>query len=74
MNNLITFQRALSPELPAYLQSMSQDPQSRPRASSTRNVQLRSVFVGQVSNLPEDRGDSYMEAEVRVSLPSAGQT
>lgn len=57
MNKLITFQQAFRPKLRAYLQSMSQDPQSRPRSPTTRNVQLRSIFVGQVSNLPQERGD-----------------
>lgn len=55
MNKLITFHRAWSSKLRAYLQSVSQDPQSRPRPPSTRNVQLRRVFVGQVRNLPEER-------------------
>lgn len=34
-----------------YLQSMSKDPQSRFRSSSTCHIQLRCVFIGQVSNL-----------------------
>lgn len=34
---------------------MSQDPQSGPGPPATRDIQLGSIFVGQVSNLPEER-------------------
>lgn len=38
-----------------YLKSMSKDPQSRPGSSSTGNVQLWCVFIGQISNLLKTR-------------------
>lgn len=34
-----------------YLQSMSKDPQSGPGSSSTGHIQLRCIFIGQISNL-----------------------
>lgn len=34
-----------------YLQSVSKDPQRRPGSSSTGHIQLRCVFIGQISNL-----------------------
>lgn len=47
-----------------YLQSMSKDPQSRPGSSSTGNIQLRSIFIGQISNLSKTGRDVWASKEM----------
>lgn len=36
-----------------YLQSVTKDPHRRPRSSSTGHIQLRCVFIGQISDLSQ---------------------
>lgn len=63
MNNLITstVKKKKNPTMAQcvfacvceYLQSVTKDPHRRPRSSSTGHIQLRCVFIGQISDLSQ---------------------
>lgn len=76
MNKLIIFPQAWRPMRKTDLQSVSQDPQSGPGPPATRHIQLGSIFVGQVSNLPEERRslDGRKDADGLVRLYKPDRT